>query len=189
MIVAFCLVSGCTAVLDLDGYQDAAASLCACPGFELVSDCAAHGQSRIAAATDAERAAWLAAYDEHRCGQVCENAPTCWSELPGCKDSGPGCECCPWNGSVLSCASGDTCQPCRTCRQLAMEPESQMLECVAGRAKLETLQACACSACTADCTGFCQKIDLLTDDMMEPCRACLEQQCKSEVDTCFAEIP
>lgn len=189
-IIAFCLVGGCATVLDLEGYQDAASSLCTCPGFELVTECAARAQARISAASEAERATWLARFEAQNCGGVCENAAVCYAAIPGCKDEKPGCECCPWNQSVLMCSPSDTCQTCRTCFELATVAGDEMTyECANGRALLDDVRVCACSVCTTDCTGFCQNIDLLTTDASDTCHACLQQNCKAAVDSCFADKP
>lgn len=189
LFLALGIAGGCATVLDLEGYQDAAGALCTCPGFELVESCAARAGARIDAASDAEREAWLSTFDKAQCGTLCENAAACYAAIPGCKGEKPGCECCPWNDSVLVCSTSDTCQTCRTCTELALGPDATTYECAFGRSLLKDLRTCACSVCTDDCTGFCQKIDYLTEDMADPCRVCLERECKSAVDACFADKP
>ncbi|MRG92028.1 hypothetical protein [Polyangium spumosum] len=189
MLVVLGLACGCATVLDLEGYQDAAASLCACPGFEKVEQCAARAHARISAASEAERAVWLARFEAEQCGTLCEHAAACYAAIPGCEGEQPGCECCPWDNAVLKCSDTNTCQTCRTCFELATEAPDMTYECAFGRSLLLDVRECACSVCTDDCTGFCQNLELLTTDPADTCHACLEQNCKVSIDACFADKP
>lgn len=190
-LFAWNLLGGCATVLELDGYQDAASALCACPGFELVASCAEQGKARLEAATDAEREAWLGAYDAKKCGSLCERAAECYDTIPGCGGKKPGCDCCVWNGSVLECSAGaaPACQTCRSCSELAIVmDDGTQKPCVSARVLLFELEQCACSKCASDCTGFCQHYDLL-QGAGDTCSPCLESMCKPMLDACLADKP
>ncbi|HVK70322.1 MAG TPA: hypothetical protein VM694_37975 [Polyangium sp.] len=190
ILVVFGLAGGCATILDLEGYQDAAGSLCTCPGFEQVASCATRAQARISAASEGERTAFLDTFEKKQCGTICEHAAECYAAIPGCKGEKPGCECCPWNDSVLACSTSDTCQTCRTCFELATaQGDGMTYECALGRGRLKELRDCACSVCTDDCTGFCQNIELLTADPQDTCHTCLAQRCTASLDACFGDKP
>jgi hypothetical protein len=183
------LGGGCGTVLGLEGYKDAPSVLCECPGFENFTTCAELANERLTAATVGEREAWLAAYDARQCGTNCERAAECYGDLPGCPGKKPGCECCVWNTSVIEC-NVTACQTCRTCSEMAIQQDDGVLPCVSSRARLATLEACACMGqCTSDCTGFCQGFDLLSEDLMDGCRACVETNCQDAVAACLADQP
>jgi hypothetical protein len=190
LLAAVAWGGGCAAVFGLDGYEDAASALCACPGFdfEKVDACEAQAREQLTAATAAEREAWLASYEAKQCGALCERSAECYGELPGCVGKKAGCECCAWNDVVLECKAG-ACQACRTCSEIALKPDDGVFPCVSARARLGVLESCACKACQDDCTGFCQKIDLLSDDPTNGCRACLDANCKDAVDACLEDAP
>lgn len=181
--------SGCVTVLDLDGYVDAASALCACPGFEKVDSCAAMGQSRLSAASEQEREAWLASYDAKQCGTACEHAASCYGALPGCDGKKPGCECCVWNEAVIECVASSTCQPCRSCSEIVtVMDDGTKLPGVEARGLLAELQKCACTVCANDCTGFCQGYELL-QGAPDTCSSCLSKTCKPMLDACLADKP
>ncbi|UQA54785.1 hypothetical protein [Polyangium aurulentum] len=187
--LALCLfVGACSTVLSLNDYTDAAAVLCKCPGFEKIKDCVARADALLAAASSEEQQAWLAGYDTKQCGMLCERADECYNDVPGCGTRRTGCECCAWEGSAITCSSGE-CQPCRTCAQLADLPAKLELDCISSRALLADVTHCACTECAQDCTGFCQGIDPLTQDSADPCWQCLEKTpaCKPLGEACFAD--
>ncbi len=185
-------VGACGTVLGLDDYSDAAAVLCACPGFEKMGDCAARAHTLLAAASDEAQQDWLDRYDKRQCGTVCERADECYNDVPGCGDRKVGCECCVWDGSALKCAP--KCQTCRTCSVLAALPSDPALDCVSSRALLQEIKRCACnkSVCAGSCTGFCQNNDALTDDPGDICRQCLAKDipaCEALAVNCFKDKP
>lgn len=187
--LALCLLGGaCSTVLSLNDYTDAAAVLCKCPGFEKIADCAARADALLSAASSEERTLWLESYDTKQCGMLCERADECYNDVPGCSTRKRGCECCVWEGSAITCSAGE-CQQCRTCAQLAALPTKLELDCISSRALLADVTRCACTECTQDCTGFCQGIDALTEDMSDLCGQCLKSKpaCKPLAEACFAD--
>jgi hypothetical protein len=186
--VALCtLVGACATVLGLADYKDAAAELCACPGFEQIdSVCVARAHSMLAIAPEGAREVWLARYDALDCPR-CDHAAECYNDIPGCADRTSGCECCVWKGTRIECPDVH-CTKCRSCTELAYSLGTKKPDCVSARTKLNTLKTCACANCAEPCGPLCQpNAASLSMNPMDVCRQCLAAQCSSAVDACMAD--
>gem|GEM_PF-6509963 len=187
LFTAGLFVLGCATILELDGYDDALALLCQCPGFESVQDCAPSASKRLAFASDTEQKVWLEGFQARQCGIVCDRAAECYGNVPSCQDKRSGCECCSWTDDKLTCTDG-TCAVCRTCSEVASGSGDGSV-CVTGNALVGDLRRCACEMCPDDCAKFCQGTGNLGSNFSNACGNCLSGSCDSLLTTCKADKP
>ncbi|HRI71700.1 MAG TPA: hypothetical protein PK156_46025 [Polyangium sp.] len=184
-LLAGLFVVGCASMLELDGYDDAVTLLCQCPGFEQIADCVGSANKRLNFSSDRERADWLEGFQDKQCDLSCERADECYGDVPDCRDKRPGCECCSWDGSKLTCTTG-TCATCLTCSQVATKTGAGN-QCISGRARYRELRQCACTQCSMQCGNFCQGTTGLAVDGSDNCSKCLANGCSTFLTACMAD--
>jgi hypothetical protein len=96
------LSASCASVIDANGYEDVATTLCACAQVRFDS-CENHVRTALTAASDPAVETWLANFDRRGCDESCKNAARCIDADPVCADEGRSCihseECCGWSSA------------------------------------------------------------------------------------------
>ena len=187
-------------MIDVDGYEDAAATLCQCPALSKVNDCATFAGGRLDAALDDAREKWLERFISKKCNEECTRAVECFDAAPVCSGEGSSCltsvECCGYSRGKGCCANaGDStcCDDCLTCGELFGEGETpQVPLCVDSLKIVEGLVDCLCTACEVACAAYCPG-ELGNGDPL--CNGCIVQEtkvtgaCYSAIAACAADLP
>src|SRR5690348_17080652 len=111
MAAGIWFAASCTQVLDLDGYEDAAASLCEmldrCFGRAGYKDCEDTVKGRLESASDTSTHDWLAYYGDNHCLADCTSAWKCLDVPPVCLGKAKSCnideDCCGFSKGRAAC--------------------------------------------------------------------------------------
>lgn len=183
-------VPACAEILGVSHYESAITLLCKCK----LPDCEKTLTEKLADATPAEQAEWLALYDDLGCDTAdCDtDALECFYKAPGVcaapKAECPKSEACcgfdfkkPLEGERCCATSresdtGTCCETCVSCAQaLAMQTPDVSVLCVSHLDALNGVLTCKETWCANECST---KLS---------CDVCLKAHCKSAIDTCNGE--
>ena len=194
LLVAIASVPACSAVLGLDDkYTDVVKALCECTQ-QLPAECDTTLRTNLAEADPIVVEGWLNEAKALDCGGGCgEKALRCYYTAPKtCHPKGESCaldaQCCGHFEAApeLICNTMHKCtSTCASCASvIAEESLSGANLCAASAVLLASLTSCA-----SEKAGAASKCPPCFEPLFnwDLCSACLETQCKTELDACNAD--
>ncbi|MEZ4446004.1 MAG: hypothetical protein R3B72_43410 [Polyangiaceae bacterium] len=112
-------IASCVNLLSVDGYNAATQALCGqldvCFSERYYPGCRETTEGRLAAASEAVRADWLAFFADNKCLETCVTSRICLDETPVCDAYEAGCgqaeQCCGFSAGTGSCDGTRCCKP------------------------------------------------------------------------------